>query len=174
MQLPFGDAKWEEGKPAQDMVSLGIGFDMTDTTAPRCYIPPASVKEVVYLMERYVTQDKMLLKEAESLASKLLRMSMVVENGRLYICGLFALSRLVGKQQAFARRRTLRHEKKRKRGGGSPDSEVTVPVTKWAIRNMQWWLRCFANGCPRFRCVQERITCRDAIEADACREGLRV
>jgi hypothetical protein len=73
--MPFGDAKWEEGKPTQDMVSLGIGFDMTKTTAPKCYIPPESVKEVVYLMKRYVTQEKMLLKEAESLASKLLRMS---------------------------------------------------------------------------------------------------
>jgi hypothetical protein len=104
MQLPFGDAKWEEGKPAQDMVSLGIGFDMTDTTAPRCYIPPASVKEVVYLMERYVTQDKMLLKEAESLASKLLRMSMVVENGRLYICGLFALSSVAAGGEAASLR----------------------------------------------------------------------
>ena len=87
-------------------------------------------------------------------------MAMVVENGRLYICGLFVLSRLAGKQQAFARRRTMRHEKKRKRGGSSHDLEVTVPVTKWAKRNMEWWLRCFddADGCPRFRCVQERIT----------------
>ena len=67
----------------------------------------------------------------------------------------------------------MRHEKKRKRGGSSHDLEVTVPVTKWAKRNMEWWLRCFddADGCPRFRCVQERITYRDAIEADACMEG---
>jgi hypothetical protein len=28
--LPFGASKWTEGDPTQDLVSLGIGFDVTD------------------------------------------------------------------------------------------------------------------------------------------------
>jgi hypothetical protein len=171
MKLPFGEAKWLEGEPAQDMVSLGIGFNVSDALDPRVYIPEESVTEVIFLMNKYVLQRDMLLKEAESLASKLLRMSMVVENGRLYICGLFALARLVGRKQAFARRSVLRHERKRKRGGDDDQCEVRVPVTKWAKRNMEWWLRYFENGCPKVRCIQQHVTFKGDIEADACGDG---
>jgi hypothetical protein len=99
VKFPFGDEKWAEGEPSQDMlVYLGIGFDVKDPLQPCVYIPEAGVTEVVYLylMRRYVEQDKLLLSEAQSSASKLIRMTMVVESGRLYVCGLFALSRLVG------------------------------------------------------------------------------
>jgi hypothetical protein len=135
VKCPFGDEKWAEGEPSQDMVSLGIGFDVTNPLNPTVYIPKVSVKEVVYLMRQYVKQDTLLLSEAQSLASKLLRMTMVVENGRLYVCGLFALSRLVSAHQAKLRRLTLRHQKKRKRGASS-DEGLSVLVTHWARRNM--------------------------------------
>jgi hypothetical protein len=37
VKFPFGDEKWAEGEPSQDMASLGIGFDVTDPLQPRAY-----------------------------------------------------------------------------------------------------------------------------------------
>ena len=91
--LPFGASKWAEGAPTQDLVCLGIGFDVTDPERPVVYVPDESVEEVVFLMQCLVDKPSAPVSEIDSLASKLLRQTMVVERGRLYVCGLFAATR---------------------------------------------------------------------------------
>jgi hypothetical protein len=174
--LPFGATKWTEGAPTQDLVSLGIGFDVADPERPLVYVPDESVEEVVFIMRDLVDKQSAPVSAIESLASKLLRQTMVVERGRLYVCGLFAATTRFASAGRFGMLcNTLRHRRgspKRKRGDAESLWEVdSVPITHWARRNMRWWLKYYESGSPRSLCVAPRVTFRGDIEADACGIG---
>jgi hypothetical protein len=179
--LPFGASKWADGAPTQDLVCLGIGFDVTDPERPLVYVPDESVEEVVFIMRDLVDKQSAPVSAIGSLASKLLRQTMVVERGRLYVCGLFAATRHASAGRFGMLCNTLRHRRGRvysrpKRKHGEADGEDTptadsVPITQWARRNMQWWLKYYESGSPRTLCVAPRVTFRGDIEADACGIG---
>jgi hypothetical protein len=84
--------------------------------------------------------DRVLTELLQSLASKLLRHTMVVEVGRLYVCGLFANVKLQANNSPCWR---LRHEStgKRRSGGSGAGhtehqiAENTVGLAFWTLRN---------------------------------------
>jgi hypothetical protein len=62
-------------------------------------------------MKSLVTKSSASVTEITSLASKLLHQTMVVEHGRLYVCGLFAATRLVAAGRFELLANTLRHRR---------------------------------------------------------------
>jgi hypothetical protein len=179
MNLPFGDEKWKAGAKAQVKVSLGIGFDTSDPLHPTCFVPDTSRLDVVHTMTNFAALkagERVPTELLQSLASKLLRHTMVVDVGRLYVCGLFANVKLQANDSPCWR---LRHQStgKRRSSGGSADNtphllaENSVGLTFWTLRNIRWWLEFYANGSPRVRCIMPKVTYRGDLEADACGLG---
>jgi hypothetical protein len=179
MGLPFGAEKWKAGAAAQVKVSLGIGFDTTDPLNPTCFVPDTNRLDVVFIMRSLSALkagDRVPTELLQSLASKLLRQTMVVEVGRLYVCGLFANVKLQANNSPCWR---LRHQStgKRRSGGSSAEhsehqiAENTVGLTFWTPRNIRWWLAYYSNGSPRVRCIMPKVTYRGDLEADACGLG---
>jgi hypothetical protein len=181
VNLPFGEEKWLAGAPTEVVVSLGLGFDASDVTKPRVFVPDAAVTELVFLLKELSTKMTAPEKWMQSLAMKLQRATMVVPVGKLYTCGMFAALRLVGIRRSAERLRKRRQAKReegpKRTWGGYPkvdtgtDIKEMVPVTKWAKRNAAWWLAYFENGSPRECCLWPKVTFKGAIEADAALAG---
>jgi hypothetical protein len=172
--LPFGASKWTEGEPTQDLASLGIGFDVTDPERPLVYVPDANVEEVVFLVQGLVDKLSAPVSKIESLASKLLRQTMVVERGRLYVCGLFAATRFAAAGRFSVMCNTLRHRRgapKRKRDDPRFCTHHSLGSTEHALVAQVLRVRLSWSGSPRSLCVTPRVTFRGDIEADACGIG---
>jgi hypothetical protein len=180
MNLPFGKEKWEEGEASQEQIALGIGFNTSGPENPTCFVPDTSRLDTVFTMKSLAALkagSRMPTALLQSLASKLLRHTMVVDVGRLCVCGLFANIKLQANNSPCWR---LRHQSagKRKLGGArshSQDAHViaedTVGLTYWSLRNIGWWLKYYANGSPRVRCIMPKVTYQGDLEADACGLG---
>jgi hypothetical protein len=118
----------------------------------------------------------------QSLAHKLQRAAMIVPQGRLYICGIFATLRLADVAEHTARK--VGGLRKRRRADSLPtgrnnqggerwakrDGPRSVPVTRWAKRNASWWKR-YLERAPREYCFMPKVTYPGDLEADACGTG---
>jgi hypothetical protein len=185
VKLPFGQEKWEAGAPTQDLVSLGIGFNVEDPLKPFTYITAERIEELQFLLAEALILTTMCEKALQSLAHKLQRAAMIVPQGRLYICGLFAAMRLVQitelttagmGQRPTPKRKRGKLSTERKRGKLSVRAHTTasgdgqVPLTRWAKRNISWWQKYLSVGSREF-CFMPKVTYPGDIEADACGHG---
>ena len=178
VKLPFGQEKWEAGAPTQDLVSLGIGFNVVDPLHPFTYITAERIEELQFLLAEALLLVTMDEKALQSLAHKLQRAAMIVPQGRLYICGLFAAMRLVqisGLNTSTTATKGVASNKRRRfktAKGRAPATtgHAQVPLTRWAKRNISWWKKYLAVGSREY-CFMPKVTYPGDIEADACGHG---
>jgi hypothetical protein len=117
--------KFELGACMRRQVALGFAFDFTDPECPRVGLRKEKVEEygemTKALYEKGKTSKMLPFKEVESVAHRLNHACQVIQRGKVYTGGLFASMRS-GRDKAW------------------------VPVTKWMMRNLQWWIRYFGDG----------------------------
>ena len=92
VSTPKGRQKFIDGMPAEKMVYLGILYDFSDPTRPTVSLTEQKRQKILVLLTTIAdTISKWIeFKFLESLAGKLIDASIVVERGRLWLCGVFA------------------------------------------------------------------------------------
>jgi hypothetical protein len=89
---PKGRQKFIDGMPAEIMVYLGILYDFSDPYRPTVSLTEEKRNKILVLLAAIADTTDMWIdfKMLESLAGKLIDASIVVERGRLWLCGIFA------------------------------------------------------------------------------------
>jgi hypothetical protein len=123
------EAKNAKGAPALTATFVGFVINATIVDRPTISITPIKVLETTTLLDEFVTSLETshltTVTKLRSLIGKLLRASLVVRRGRLFVCGILANLRLANSV-------TVR-----------PRGSDTVKVTRWCQRNIKWWQRLF-------------------------------
>jgi hypothetical protein len=147
------EAKNAKGAPALTATFVGFVIDATIVDRPTISITPIKMLETTTLLDEFVTSldtsPLTTVTKLRSLIGKLLRASLVVRRGRLFVCGILANLRLANSV-------TVR-----------PRGSDTVRVTRWCQRNIKWWQRLFLLVPEPLDMLLPKVTVRHPCQGDA-------
>jgi hypothetical protein len=156
------DAKNRKGAPALIIEFIGFVIDATVVDKPTVSIAPAKVAETVRQIDEFLVLSFTTLTALRSLSGKLLRASVVVKRGRLFVCGILANMRFALSWNHCPKCITIPPAKRqRKEPAGS------IPITRWCRRNVRWWKRYFEAVNVPLDMLLPKATFRQPVQGDA-------